>query len=453
MGTAAPVYTPVFEPAECAFNVPAGQNPICGDLLVPENRANPVRTISLHVAVFRSRAAPDPNSPPPAPVVYLSGGPGNGGLDLAGYLFQIGLGEVLATRDLILFDQRGTGYSQPRLDCPERQNLAAELLARGLSAPENEAAVAQAFAACRERLVGEGIDLSAYSSAASAADVADLAQALGYPAIDLYAVSYGTRLALTVLRDRPGLVRRAVLDSTLPPQVNLYSQLAANAERAFNAFFAEYQDQYPTLRDDFYALVARLNGNPGVLRVVKNDGRAVEVRVDGGLLIDVLFVGLYNPAVTARMPALIYAAANGDFEPLRGRVALYFDEGTALGMQMAVQCNEEIPFVGAGELAANAAGVQPQVAAFYTATMQALFAGCAGWLPAAPDPRENQPVTSDTPVLILAGSVDPITPPDWGRLALETLPNGQFFEFAGQDHWVTRSSGEALRMALEFWGQ
>jgi pimeloyl-ACP methyl ester carboxylesterase len=441
-----------FEPADCMFAVPGGQSPECGYLVVPENRARAGNTLRLAVAVFRSTAVREAGAPVPAPVVYLSGGPGSGALELAGYLFQVGLRAVLETCDLVLFDQRGTGFSTPRLDCPERQALAAELLARGLSAPENQDRVAQAFAQCRERLVGQGIDLSAYTSAASAADLADLARVLGYPAVDLYAVSYGTRLALTVLRDQPGLVQRAVLDSTLPPQANLYSELPGNAERAFNAFFSENQTEYPGLKDDFYALVDRLNANPTVLRVVTS-GQEVGVRLDGGLMIDVLLVGLYNPAVTARMPALIYAVAAGDYTALRERVALYFDEGVALGMQMAVQCNEELPFVSAEDIVARTAGVQPQIGAFYSATMRALLAGCAGWSPAAPDPRENQAVNSSVPVLILAGSHDPITPPAWGRLAQLSLPNAEFHEFAGHGHWVTRSSAEAMQLALDFWNQ
>lgn len=442
-------YQPVFEPAACAFAVPAGQDPLCGYLLVPENRARPgSATLRLHVAVFRSTSP----HPAPDPVVYLSGGPGSSGLDLAGYLFRYGMVAVLETRDLILFDQRGTGHSRPRLDCPERQALAAEILGRGITAPENESAIVEAFNRCRQRLSGEGIDLSAYTSAASAADLADLARGLGYPALNLYAVSYGTRLALTVLRDQPHLARSVVLDSVYPPQANLYTALAPNAERAFNVFFDQFAPDYPNLRADFYTLVDQLNAQPVTMPLSGSAG-TIDIRLDGGLLIDVLFVGLYNPAVTARMPDMIYAVATGEYSGLRERVRLYFDEAGGLGMQMAVQCNEEIPFASAAEADTQAAGVQPQVAAFYPASVRPLFAACASWQPAALDPRENQPVTSAVPALILAGAHDPITPPDWGRQVSAELSNAQFYEFSGHGHWVTRSSGEALRMALDFWNQ
>jgi pimeloyl-ACP methyl ester carboxylesterase len=120
-------------------------------------------------------------------------------------------------------------------------------------------------------------------------------------------------------------------------------------------------------------------------------------------------------------------------------------------MQMSVQCAEEIPFGTAEEAYAAAQGVQPQLAAFYPASVQPLFAACKEWTGVPPDPRENIPVSSDTPTLLLAGNQDPITPPDWGRMVAQNLSHAYFHEFPGQGHWVTRSSPCALSIALAFW--
>ncbi len=122
-------YQPVFNTAECAFPIPAGYRHYCGYLVVPENRAVPNSPlIQLHVAVFLSLA----EGPETDPVVHLAGGPGSSSLDVVGYLFNQGLDAVLERRDFIFFDQRGTGYSTPRLDCPERNALTPTIL-RGLS--------------------------------------------------------------------------------------------------------------------------------------------------------------------------------------------------------------------------------------------------------------------------------------------------------------------------------
>lgn len=449
--TAGIAYQPVFEAASCAFPVPSGYNPECGYLVVPENRARvdspPIR---LHVAIFRSGV------PTADPVVHLAGGPGSSSLIVASYMFNRGLGSILNQRDFILFDQRGTGYSQPRLDCPERSSVTGILLARGLADPGNDQIFLDAFRRCRDRLLGQGIDLTAYHSAASAADLNDLRLALGYDRLNLYAVSYGTRLALTLMRDHPEAVRSAVLDSVYPLQVNLYTELASNAERAFNVFFANCaadaacNASYPDLRAVFYQLVDQMNVSPASLSVHAS-GVDYTVRVDGALVIDVLFVGLYNPAVTASMPQMIYDISRGDFDILRERLTLYFDTSSALGMQMSVQCAEEIPFNVPEDVYTAAQGVTPQIAAFYPASVQPLFIACKEWTTAVPDPRENLPVSSDIPALILAGDHDPITPPDWGRMVSQNLSHAYFHEFPGHGHWVTRSSNCALSMALAFW--
>ena len=444
-------YQPAFEPAPCAFSVPAGYSPECGYLVVPENRARAdTHIIRLHVAVFRNRKG----TPSPDPVLKLAGGPGSSGLETAGYILSKGLDAVLDTRDFVIFDQRGTGYSQPRLDCPERADVTAQILGGTLSPEESSQVIVDAFHRCRERLIADGIDLSAYNSAASAADMEDLRIALGYDKWNLYGISYGTRLALTFLRDHPESARSAVLDSAYPLQVDLYTALAPNAERAFNVFFdrcatdLSCSTSYPDLRNVFYALVDELNAQSVFVSV---NGGSQNVRVDGGLLIDVLFTGLYNPAVTASMPRMIYEVREKNYDILRQRLALYFDSASALGMQMAVQCAEEFPFDNPQDAFAAAQGVQPQIAAYYPPSVQPLFAACHEWTTARLDPRENLPVHSDVPTLVLAGDGDPITPPAWGQMVVGDLSHAYFHEFPGNGHWVTRSSPCAVQMALAFW--
>jgi pimeloyl-ACP methyl ester carboxylesterase len=108
---------------------------------------------------------------------------------------------VLAGRDLIVMDYRGTGLSVPLLVCGEKDGNTAD--------PDFPAR-------CRKRLLARGIDPACYRSADVAADIADLARALGLPKLALIGNSYGTRAAFTVLRDHPGLASSAVLDAATP---------------------------------------------------------------------------------------------------------------------------------------------------------------------------------------------------------------------------------------------
>ncbi|NDJ51451.1 MAG: alpha/beta hydrolase, partial [Chloroflexi bacterium] len=310
---------------------------------------------------------------------------------------------------------------------------------------------------CRDRLLSEGVALDQYNSAASAADVNDLRIALGYEQMNLLGVSYGSRLALTIMRDHPAGIRSVLLDSAYPPQVNLYTELAPNADRAFEALFAgcaedpDCNSRYPNLRGDFYDLADRLNANRTMVSVWDaSAGVNRSVRLDGDILIDVLFVGLYNPFVIATMPQMIAQVRDNDYSIMQERLQLYYGSGGARGMQMSVQCREEIPFETAQDALDQAADVPEQIAGFFPLNYPTLLGVCEDW-PAGPlDPLEAQPVRSDIPTLILAGRYDPITPPEWGQLAAETLPNSTYLRFSNAGHWVLRAGPCGVNIAAAF---
>lgn len=447
-------YQPFFEPVQCRFPIPPGMDPQCGDLVVPENRTLPgSHSIRLHVAIFKSRSS----HPAADPVVYLAGGPGSSALGVAQYMFSRGFDAILDQRDLIFIDQRGTGYSQPVLDCSERVELERSLLGDTLLGKQAAEETISAFQRCRDRLSAAGIDLSAYNSAASSADVEDLRQALGIGQVNLYGDSYGTRLALTVMRDHPRGIRSVILDSVYPPQVNLYTTLARNAQRAFEVLFGHCTADpacsraHPDLSGRFYSLVDELNAHPKPVNVYDPiSGEEVPVKVSGNILVDTLFTGLYNRDVTVSMPAMIDQVEKGDYRLLAQRLSLYFDASTSLGMQMSVQCREEIPFSFPGEAFQEAEGLQPQIAAFFPASVQVLFQVCHDWGAGTPNPIENQPVRSEIPTLLLTGEYDPITPPSWTYLAAETLPRSYVVEFPGVGHWTMRSGACPMQIGLSF---
>ena len=120
------------------------------------------------------------------------------------------------------------------------------------------------LADCRDDLVDEGVDPSRYNSVASAADVADLRMALGYDRWNLLGVSYGTRLAQTVLRTHPEGVRSVILDSVYPTASDSLAELPDQMQAAFDHFFAACRadpacdGRYPNLEARFAALVDRL---------------------------------------------------------------------------------------------------------------------------------------------------------------------------------------------------
>src|SRR5260370_17918248 len=139
--------------------------------------------------------------------------------------------------NLILLDQRGTGYSSALLDCPEftpSQHIAEYENA----SPDQADPYVKAAEACRARLTNSGVNLDAYNTIADATDVHDLIHALGYKQADLYGISYGTRLALTVMRLFPADIRSVVLDSTVPTQLNLIADQPIVEQHAFDTIFS-----------------------------------------------------------------------------------------------------------------------------------------------------------------------------------------------------------------------
>ena len=149
-------YTPKFEKASCPFDKPQGTTVECGYLVVPESRANPGGpTVRLAVARFKAAVS----NPDPDPILYLEGGPG--GSPLRSYVknFNLIFGPFAQKRDVILLDQRGTGYSQPALDCPETTQLALDQLDKVLTPAEADKQYNQALAVCHERLTTQGVKL------------------------------------------------------------------------------------------------------------------------------------------------------------------------------------------------------------------------------------------------------------------------------------------------------
>lgn len=426
-GQATPTPTPArFEAADCMFPVPAGYKIDCGYLFVPEDRSQPDSPlIQLHVAIVRSKS----QNPAPDPVVYLQGGPGAHTLDAIAYYVTI-FRDVLRDHDLILFDQRGVGYSQPSLNCPEVEEQIYQDLSLNLNPQEMTQHSPQAVQTCHDRLVNEGVNLAAHTNAANAADVNDLRIALGYSEWNLYGISYGTRLALTVMRDYPEGVRSVVLDSVYPPQVDLFAEEAGIVERSFNLLFGrcaadtECNKKYPELETVFYELVAQLDAEPITLMFTRpTTAQSYEVVVNGDRMISALWSLFYSTETIPWLPRFIYEFHQGRWGSLPN--IFFFNDSLSEGMRLSVWCGVEAYFSSPETVAAASVAVLPRIREALDVEM--IFPLCAAWGAKPADPVENEPVISDIPTLILEGDYDPATPPAWGQLAAETLNQAYYF--------------------------
>jgi pimeloyl-ACP methyl ester carboxylesterase len=197
-----------FEASPCPFDIPPQETLECGYLIVPENRSRPNSPdIRIFVTVVKSHSP----TPAPDPIILLRGGLGSPTQrfverELSRYEAW------LAKRDLIVFDQRGLGHSQPNLTCPEvHQSILQVFLGTN---PTLDQQLAPRLA-CRDQWLKQGLDLAAYNTFETATDVADLWRVLGYEQVNLLGASYWTIVGQLLLRDYgdTGQIRSVVLDS------------------------------------------------------------------------------------------------------------------------------------------------------------------------------------------------------------------------------------------------
>ncbi|EEW24285.1 alpha/beta fold hydrolase [Rhodobacter ferrooxidans] len=193
-----------------------GKTLICGRIDVPENHDKPDGPrIALSFAVLKAHT----QSPAPDPLIYLHGGPGGGAVrDLAGIVVPIFEGHR-ARRDVVTFDQRAAGISSDMVTCFSTfEDSIVDLFQPATLGNKME----EIFAKCTGELKNNGRDLSAYNTVQNAKDVRAVMQALGYGTYNIYGISYGTKLALEVMRSAPEGVRSVVIDSVFPPNARAY---------------------------------------------------------------------------------------------------------------------------------------------------------------------------------------------------------------------------------------
>jgi pimeloyl-ACP methyl ester carboxylesterase len=441
-----PQGTAAFEAGECTFDSPLPrfleQNVACGFVTVPVRHADPSGpSLRLSVAIYKS-TGPDPA---PDPLFLAQGGPGGSTID--GFHLLMLNSQLRQERDIVLFDQRGTLYTEPNLICSELIAAIPEILP--LEREEAEARSQAALRACHQRFRAERIDLSAFNSLENAADVEAVRLALGYETINFYGVSYGTLLGLHLMRHHPQHLRSVILDSVVPPQTNFLTEVPASTERVFAQFFATCQAdpacqaRYPELETQLFDLVDRLNETP--LRLTLTDpetGQQTQARFAGDDLLDLIYQIFYIPQGYAVTPKVVELVAGGDTTFIEQIWPLIiFDRTFSQGMYFSVICAEDADFSPANLVLS---GVRPRFAETAAADAQEILDICAYWnvtpLPASVD----APVMSQIPTLLLAGQFDPITPPSFAATAAETLAHSYLVVVEHGSHGVAVGTDECV---------
>jgi len=390
---------------------------LCGVLEVAENREQPNgNKVPLNIVVLPAVQ----KSPQPDPLFFLAGGPGQAATELAAVV-NTTFKTVRNQRDIVLIDQRGTGKSNP-IQCEGDEALLNDYAIND----ETYDLVADIKTCIEEH---KDYDLSQYSTAEAIKDFEAVREYLGYKTINLYGGSYGTRAGLVYMRMFPQSIRSVILDSVAPTQV-VVGPFGVFGNRAFDLMLQDCQQQescaksFPNLKQDYYQLIKALSANPQMIKI--RDPKTfeqTEFLLTASKLSNALRSALYSTTSRRIMPLLIDKAVKGDVAPLAGFLnASAGQGGMYIGLTFNILCSEDMPRATPELLLQDAAN--PFIGARQTKTFTQ---ACSVWPKYPVDSSFAEPVSSDIPTFILSGELDPVTPPQWGELAKETLSNSRHF--------------------------
>lgn len=401
---------------------------ICGTFTVYENRAtHSGRTIALRFVDIKAK------QPSHRAIVFNPGGPGASSTASAGDFADstTGIGSLRDRYDVLLVDNRGTGGSVPQ-QCNFAPPAHPERYFKQLW-PDSLVTL------CRNRLAKHA-NLSLYTSSIAADDLDDLRAALGYPKLVLYGGSYGTMFYLVYARQHPEHVESMVLDGVAPVYYYVIPvPMARGAQDAIDRLAAACtrdepcSKHFPDFSEHFASVAQRFDRGPVTMNV-KNTvtGRMQKAQLTKEVFSETIRHTLYFPGDAAYIPVTIEHAYRGDYTALAEMVdqmALRFADIDATGLNLSVTCAEDVPFIT--EDVAKRAGAGTFEG---DSRVRAQQRACRLWNVAPVPAAFNKPVHSDAPALMISGSDDPASPPQYGHAELQNLPNGRQMLVPGATH-------------------
>jgi pimeloyl-ACP methyl ester carboxylesterase len=268
---------------------------------------------------------------------------------------------------------------------------------------------------------------------------------------------------LIVLRDHPQGIQSVVLDSVSPPTINIVEAWWSAPAHSFKAIFAACAAQvacattYPSLEADFTATVNRLDATPVVTQVKDGSGSLVTVNIDGFAFIYTLIMASER-GDGSDIPRMIAGAARGDAAAIAAaylatRGPPEFVGLGGVGLAMDVFCAESANLTTE---AATLAKAKAALSGFPDRVLKVqpkqgrLFTECPMWNVGKADLAVSARIVSDVPVLILEGTFDAATAPEWVNAITPDLKNAQVVLFPFTGHSVLGKSKCALSMMTAF---
>jgi pimeloyl-ACP methyl ester carboxylesterase len=409
-----------FDLCSCSCTTPEEIGMICGYVTVPLYHEEPDRgRIQIPIGILPAKA----DNPFSDPLFVSQGGPGGSTLDVFPNILRYS--PIHETRDIVFIDQRGTRYARPSLECPDEVEVTSVPLDdTEIDSPSND----QSSRTCMEWL--SEIDLEAFNTKQSAADIESVRKLLEYPLINYYGVSYGSYLGQYYAAYYPDKLRTLILDGVVPIPLNFLNQSIITHERILEEIAASCSKdpacshQYPFLMDRLNALITKLDSDPSKLTLINSASHEKHiVELTGEKFLDLIFSVLYKDYGYSIVPFIIEQAERGRFDYLEAHAEVHeFEQVNADGLYNAVVCAEHEPIEDQAE---SSESNNAYLTVHELESREAVKEECMDWdISPLNGQLERMPV-SDIPTLMLSGYFDPITPPEYGEEAASSFPHGQ----------------------------
>lgn len=425
-------YIPKIEPCPCTFKADSSLKTTCAYLIVPENRNKPNgKTIKLPFAIAAS------NNPGKKkdPVLFTGGGPGSSSL---GFVQSAQHRSWIKDRDLIAFEQRGTQFAVPNLDCNEVGEALKKAFIYNLP---KDSMILVGVKQCRAKLLAQGIDLSGYNTVESAADIEDLRIALKIDSLNLFGISYSGGLMPTVLKNHPNGIRSMILDSPLPEFVNIDEEELANFNEALNTVLTKYEADttaklpYGYLKDRFKQYFTTITGKQFTIHYLPKGAKdSLRINYTQSELIGYLEGVLFDFSRIKEIPFIVS-------EMIQGHHKVYMKEfldgilggGGPSGMRLSVYCSDKMAYAR-DIIIKQQYQLYPYMrgANYYVNDVYRSMCDCWKVPPIAAETK--MPFYSKVPVLLGAGDTDPATRPIYNDMIHHFMPNSQRILFKGRSH-------------------
>ena len=420
---------PRLESSECIYKADGAVKTHCGYLVVPENRLHARGQIIKLPFIYVESNNP---AKKPDPVLYTGGGPGVSSLHP---VTSIARRSLLRDRDYIAFEQRGTHYASPSLECNGSGQAVQEAYLNHRSIDE---AVLETVRQCRKNLLQQGVDLSAYNTNESAADIEDLRRLLGLDSVNLMGISYSGGLMMTVLQKYPQHIRSLILDSSLPEFVNIDEQELANFNEALTAVLDSSDDG---LTARFRSYFSGLDGKVFTTNYRLKDSKVVTLDYGRSELLSILHDKVEDYDGIKELPQIVSDMIGGQQERY---IKAYFDgvfsgNGTLSGMRLSVYCSDKMAFEDPAIIHQQEIAM-PWLAAFHVNDVHGNI--CKVWAVQPIDVTIKKPFYSNVPALLGAGGLDDACRPLYNDMIHHYLPNSQRLLFSKRLHGPLLNSYE-----------